>query len=113
LELFYAAKDTFLSTLPYSYEYCFFSFSGSRFANPSNEIIPTKLANLPGPALCERRVTGGKVMPSTAKIAGYSLLDMAQALAYFTTTGVNPSVPLVNDTNLEIPFLQQFRLVSC
>lgn len=59
------------------------------FANPRDEILPTKLANLPGPALRERRVTGGKVMPSTAKIAGYSLVDMAQALAKFTTSGNN------------------------
>ena len=61
------------------------------FANPKNEILPMKVANLPGPALRERRVTGGKVMPSTAKIAGYSLVDMAKELAYFTTSGNNLS----------------------
>lgn len=64
------------------------------FANPKNEILPMKVANLPGPALRERRVTGGKVMPSIEKVAGYSLADMAQALANFST---NSAITYIND----------------
>lgn len=60
------------------------------FANPSNEIIPLKLAHLPGPPLRERKATGGQVMPSNANVAGYSLLKMAEELANFTTSRNNP-----------------------
>ncbi|HEY9834731.1 MAG TPA: hypothetical protein V6D26_29535 [Stenomitos sp.] len=64
------------------------------FANPSNEIIPTKLANLPGQGLQRKIASGGRVVPSPTTIAGYSLADMAQALANFST---NSAITNIND----------------
>lgn len=69
----------------------FIASTESAFANSSNEIIPTKLANLPMSIRSQSTLTGGKVMPSTAKVGGYSLTDMAKALAYFTSSGNNPA----------------------
>ena len=76
-------------------------------ANPNSEVLPT-LASLQGTTLQNKAVShsSSHVMPSTAKIAGYSLTDMAQQLAYFSTSGNNPAY--LPQTPFQILYIQNW-----
>jgi len=75
-------------------------------ANPQEHILPNSLTKVAEPATKQLQPYGGKVISPTAKVQGYSLDDMAQALAYFTKTGNN--LAYLPKTPFQILYIQDF-----
>lgn len=75
-------------------------------ASPQKQILPTSSPKVTKPATKQLKPYGGNVLPPTAKVQGYSLDDMAQALAYFTKTGNN--LAYLPKTPFQILYIEDF-----
>ncbi|MBD2450483.1 hypothetical protein H6G76_25690 [Nostoc sp. FACHB-152] len=82
------------------------SFLSLEAAFAQEKIPQTSLTKVPEPTTKQLNLYGGNIIPPTTKVLGYSLNDVAKAIAYFTASGNN--LAFLPQTPFQILYIQDF-----
>jgi hypothetical protein len=82
------------------------SFHSLEAAFAKEKIPQTSLTKVPEPTTKQLNLNGGNIIPPTTKVQGYSLDDVAKAIASFTASGNN--LAFLPQTPFQILYIQDF-----